>query len=36
MARALGLPRGAARDLAHKILMASPGMQKRIAAHEVG
>jgi AcrR family transcriptional regulator len=36
MARALGLPRGAARDLAHQILMASPGMQKRMAAHEAG
>lgn len=34
MARALGLPRGAARDIAHQILMASPGMQKRMAAHE--
>lgn len=36
MARALGLPRGAARDIAHQILMASPGMQKRMAAHEAG
>jgi AcrR family transcriptional regulator len=36
MAKALGLPRGAARDLAHQILMASPGMQKRMAAHEAG
>lgn len=36
MARALGLPKGAARDLAHKILMASPGMQRRMAAHGAG
>lgn len=36
MAKALGLPRGAARDLAHQILMASPGMQKRMAAFQPG
>lgn len=35
MAKALGLPRGAARDLAHQILMASPGMQARIAARQL-
>ncbi len=32
MADALGLPAGAARDIAFKLLMASPGVQARIAA----
>jgi AcrR family transcriptional regulator len=36
MARALNLPREAARDIAHKILMASPGVQARMAAHQLG
>ena len=31
MADALGLPRDAAREVAHKLLMASPGVQARIA-----
>lgn len=31
MADALGLPREAARDIAYKLLMASPGVQARIA-----
>ena len=36
MAKALNLPREAARDIAHKILMASPGVQARMAAHQLG
>jgi AcrR family transcriptional regulator len=36
MAKALNLPREAARDIAHKILMASPGVQARMAAHKLG
>ncbi|MEP6784713.1 MAG: TetR family transcriptional regulator [Sphingomonadales bacterium] len=32
MADALGLPREAARDIAHKQLMASPGVQSRMAS----
>ena len=36
MAKALNLPREAARDIAHKILMASPGVQARMAAHLLG
>lgn len=36
MAKALNLPREAARDIAHKILMASPGVQARMAAHQAG
>ncbi len=36
MARALNLPREAARDIAHKILLASPGVQARMAAHQLG
>jgi AcrR family transcriptional regulator len=36
MAKALNLPREAARDIAHKILMASPGVQARMAAFQPG
>ena len=36
MAKALGLPRGAARDIAHQILMNSPGVQRRILHAEPG